>query len=349
MQSIDSKRNGQHNKDSETYIETDPAFLALFPSLNFNKPNVHAQTKKGMKTLLKVLDKAATAGYVTQYSLTEWKAEPRLGGQVAQNALRTLEEIGLLRVQKGISKKGTHTKEYWLTPKAIIACISLSKYQKEESLTQLIKRTHCNESELGFTLRLYNNSLSNNPFLGRKTTDISPLVTIIKKLNGKGLDLERKSDEDIVKDIRETAENSFLDTLRSTDPLEDMIGMAFAMQSPKMQELLALQSEKDKENMRELFADKATSLEVVKITSEIMRNMLLFVNSPEFFEWTKLYAGNNEKGQFAELQKTVVTRLDKTKLDGIQKMMFYLKVLRAAMREQLMKQTRNSDSKTPAK
>ena len=135
MRSIDSKKSGQHPK--ELISNVDNEIISLFPSLDFNRPNVHAQKSKGMITFLRILDKA-TNGAVTKYSLPNWKAEPRFGGQVAQNALLKLEELKLLKSEKATSEKGTIRKDFSLTPKGLIACLCFSNIQQKSRLAEML-------------------------------------------------------------------------------------------------------------------------------------------------------------------------------------------------------------------
>ena len=55
-------------------------------------------TRKGMITLLKILKKT-TEGFVTKYHLTNENANPTFRGQVAQNALKELVELELLKLK----------------------------------------------------------------------------------------------------------------------------------------------------------------------------------------------------------------------------------------------------------
>src|SRR3972149_8675042 len=92
-QSTKEKSNTSHSVDRE--------ILRLFPSLDFNRANVHANSKERMKTLLAVLARVAEEGCVTKYDLTKGSSSngfPRMGGQTAQDVLQELEELGVFNV-----------------------------------------------------------------------------------------------------------------------------------------------------------------------------------------------------------------------------------------------------------
>lgn len=208
MQSTDSNKYGRHPKEFISKI--DKEILSLFPSLDFNRQDIDVQKSKGMITRLRILDNA-TEKSVTKYSLTQWKAEPRFGGQPAQDALIALSKLGLIKAEKTISPKRTIRNDYFLTPKGIVACLCFSNIQQKITLSDLLKQTKFKGNKLVFVLTLFNETFVR---VEKAPEGLSPVILLLERMAKKGFDFERKNEEEIADDLRKTEQEIFFESLR---------------------------------------------------------------------------------------------------------------------------------------
>jgi hypothetical protein len=193
------------------FLTVDKTILCLFPSLDFNRVNVHANSKKKMNTMLKILDTVAKHGSITSYDLTQrTKKEndkvvfPRMGGDTADKALQELEELELLKSYETTSSRRTPKFPKVLTAKGVIACLSLPEFQKTKELEKILQRPTLKDSELVTLMRIYTDE---NPLVKAQFKDIvqkgqSLLVVLIKMLAERKINVELKTQEELLHDLK---------------------------------------------------------------------------------------------------------------------------------------------------
>ncbi len=268
MRSLDSTISGQHRQKNEGVVQ--PSLLTLFPSLNYSRTDIHANTSLAMQTKLKVLFKAAEEGSITKYQLTKPTAEPRLGGGSAENALRDLKKMQLLSVNQSTSATGSQRNDYYLTAKGFIVCLVFKKYQTSEIFSSLVKRLDFAENELAFTLLLYNR--------------FSPKITdILEVLAAKGLNFERLTNEELVLEIRKTADLIALQS--NNNPLQFVAELL--MDAPETtlvrfsRDLIGLSKD-----LKELFrCDPEGGALIRKMLPSVLAGFFSWITSPEVRLW----------------------------------------------------------------
>ena len=334
MRSIDTIRGRQHmNQKTERTEEFDNAILTLFPSLDFNRTNVHGQKKKGMKTLLNVLEKAGTEGYVTKYMLTNWKASPRLGGQTAQNALEELELLKLLNVTPTISEKYTPRKDRILTAKGIIACMALPQFQQTDDLNSILGRQAYDGNELASTIKLYNETFVRGTNLDQFS--ISPAIIIVKKLAEKGFNLELMTEENIANELRRSEEKMFLESLK-IDAFDFFWDFLFFLgkQEKEIRNFFVIQLEKNLELFSALGPLSSEEKEELKKSSLYIKEMILLLTSQEFLSYSKI----NKPESFEKIYDITNKRIEEFEIEfenPFEKLEHSFKMIRKILRENL--------------
>jgi uncharacterized protein YehS (DUF1456 family) len=183
----------------------------LFPSLDFNRANVHANSKERMKTLLAVLARVAEKGCVTKYDLTKGShldGFPRMGGQTAQDVLQELEKLGLLKPVRTTNEKGTLKIEKVLTANGVIACLTMPFFQKTGKIRKIVDNPIFKGDKLAVLLRIYNECYVRRR-IDADRNEFSALVALIREFGSRGFNLELKTEETIMNDLQETEEDGF--------------------------------------------------------------------------------------------------------------------------------------------
>lgn len=214
----------------ESFLKVDETILCLFPSLDFNRVNVHANSKKKMNTMLKILDCVAKCGVITHYDLTKNIKDkdtktvfPRMGGQTSQKALQELREIDLLETQETTSSKKSRKIPHFLTAKGVLVCLSIPEFQKTEKLDKILQSPTLKESKLATLLKIYNQGyIRKNLFKDAGKKEHSDLVALLREFGERGFNLELKNQEVILNDLRENEYKMFDDMLKFR--LSDGIG-----------------------------------------------------------------------------------------------------------------------------
>ena len=338
MRSIDIKKSGQHQQKIDITKKIDSEILSLYPSLDYKRNNVHGQSKKGMITLLKILY-MATEGSVTKYGLTQWKAEPRFGGQVAQNALKELAELGLLKAEKVKSEKGTPRKDYSLTSKGLLACLCFSNIQQKSKLAEMLKQPKFKDDKLAFVMYLFNETFVR----GEKTTEeLSPVIVVLKKMAKKGFNFERKSENDIATDLRQTEQEMFLKSLKISmlDSSGSMI-LALSRHDKKTRDIFFDSLKKTIEQLSNSVLSQEEKETVVIKAENHTRNMKLFLLSQEYSLFMQKGFGNL---MLEDLAKRVVDQMgySENKEENLSKLEDFWLKMREALFEQLFDYFSNS-------
>lgn len=297
----------------------DKEILSLFPSLDFNRTNVHIQKKKRMKTYLVVLKKAAEIGYVTKYILTKWNASPRIGGQAAQDTLEELEGLGLVKAKQATSKKGTTRIDRILTPKGIIACMVIPEFQKAEQLKQILERQYYKGSKLASILKVFNEGFVRR--IGIDESQISRAVTIVKELTVHGFNLELKSEDSIAQDLRAIEEKGFIESLKIT-PFEAAGALLQSLEDEDSRFLLG-------RLVNKYSTKEPPDFEALEKISRVLNGIFLFMSSPEGIAWIK--SNKSETFTPEELIEAVDQRLLESKVkfkDDVQRFEHALKTAR---------------------
>lgn len=290
------------------YIDVDKVdnqILSLFPSLDLCL-NVHKQTKKRMRTHLQILKIAAETGYVTNYMLTNEKASPRFGGQVAHDSFKHLEKIGLLQSRETLSVKKRPRRDLILTPKGIIACMALPEFQQTSKLRLILERPYYKENVLASTLRIYNNEGVRRQYDVK--SPISPAIIIVKELasDSYGFNLERKSEDDISSDLRNIEEKGFLDSLK-TSPFEFQRVLIEIAQDDEMRNQL----HNFMDEISKVKSDPELLHQVNIETGKMVQSMISFFTSPAFRIWAKTKKKKSQTLDFRELREALGKRLEK--------------------------------------
>lgn len=332
-QSAKEKSNTSHSVDRE--------ILRLFPSLDFNRANVHANSKERMKTLLAVLARVAEEGCVTKYDLTKGSSSngfPRMGGQTAQDVLQELEELGLLKALRTTNEKGTLKIEKVLTAKGVMACLAMPKFQKAGKLGKILDNPNLKGDKLAVLLKIYNEGYVRRR-IDTDRTEFSALVTLIREFGSRGFNLELKTEETIMNDLQETEENGFNELMKLS--IADFAeGFTLFMNEPDeesqqmRQELTLLlnyslktKSPKPRENTKQ-------EAEQSRRFVQSLMNMA----SPVSIAWIK-----NHRGKFThnDLIEAVDKKLAEWKIDDIhelgQRAEYVTKAVQQVMFEQLQK------------
>lgn len=312
MRSIDSPISGQLRQKKKDKV-VQPSLLALFPSLDYSRTEVHAKTKIAMHTRLKVLFKASEDGFVTKYELTKSTAEPRLGGEPAENALRDLEKMQLLSVTQNVGVTGSRRKDYSLTAKGLIVCLVFKKYQVCEDFSILVKRPSFAENELAFTLLLYNR--------------FPPMIKdTLKELASKGLNFESLTDENIISEIRKTAD--FLALQSNNNPIQFIAELL--MDAP---EAIIIKLSRDfieiNKDFREFSKDASEEQTCArKMFSDFLAGFFSWITSPELRLWI------TSKQDITELH-LLLDKMKSTVLNDQEELPHLFAGMRIEMRKQL--------------
>ncbi|MEM2968652.1 MAG: hypothetical protein QXJ76_05010 [Candidatus Bathyarchaeia archaeon] len=321
-------------------LSVDEEILCLFPSLDFNRTNVHANSKERMKTLLAVLARVAEKGCVTKYDLTKGSGDrfPRIGGQTAHDVLQELEELGLLKSVRTTNEKGTLKIEKVLTAKGVIACLTMPEFQKTGKLRKILDNPSFKGNKLAVLLKIYNEGYVRRR-IDADRNEFSAFVTLIKELGSRGFNLELKTEETIMNDLQETEETGFNELMKLgiTDFAE---GFSLFMNEPDeegqqmKQELTLLlnYSLKAKSPQPRVNAEQKTEQRRRFVQS------LMNMASPVSVAWLK---SHRDKFAHDDLIKAVDRKLAEWKIDDIQdfeqRADYVAKAVQQVMFEQLQK------------
>ena len=321
------------NRERNMLKDFDKEILCLFPSLDFTKPNVHAQKKNYVETLLTVLQKAAENDYVTKYMLTKWDASPRMGGQSAQNSLQELESIGLLRAKTSKSEKRTLRIDRILTGKGIIACMILPQFQKTNKLKTLLKKPILQDNELALSLKLYNETFVRGTNLNQN--EISPAVIVIKQLAKNGFNLELKPEENIVAEIRRSEEKMFLESLKidAFDFFWDFF-LFLSEQDKNIRNFFFKELEKNIELFSALGPLSSEQKKELKKSSLFVKELVLLITSQEYFRFIK----NSDAKVIEKMYEKVDENIKKNQIEfqnPSEGLIYSLKYLRKMLRADL--------------
>lgn len=324
----------------------DSEILCLFPSLDFNRPNVHANSKERMKSLLAVLSITAKKGSITKYDLTNWKSQDnngfRFGGQTAQDVITELEDLKLLRTIEKTSEKNRPKKERVLTAKGVLACLAMPEFQQTSILSKILKSTYLKDSELGLLLKIYNDGFVRRSMeIDRKK--ISTLSVLTREFGCRGYNLELKTETAIINDLRASEENGFIEDTKFS--LADVTSVLFDFVNANDED-----SQQDKRELIELLNNslsdehQSVSMEERVKTAQQMGKFfqgLLNFFGPEFLSWfveqKRRYSKADIHGLTKEAQKKLVAwGVDET-MDFGDRSEYVARAVREVAVEQLQK------------
>lgn len=305
----------KQKEKAQSSLKTDSQILCLFPSLDYNRTNVHANSKDRMRNLLAVLSLVAERGSVTKYELTNWKScdnngFPRLGGQTAQDILVELEELEMLRSLKTTNKKGVPKIERVLTAKGILACLAMPEFQKTEKLAKILHGPNLKESKLATQLRIYNEGYVRR-YMDINRKEHSALAVLLREFGEKGFNLELKTQEAIMKDLRKTEDEGFGDMTKLS--LADWAGVLMDFISSTDEE-----SQKEKKDLIFLLNSslnkKPQSEKIDAQQGTKFMQGLMNIASPEFLAWRLAHKRKSVNVDWDTLYKGFMADVDK-KLD----------------------------------
>jgi len=312
MRSRDSpiSRQLRHEKNDRV---VQLSILGLFPSLDYSRTNVHANTKIAMQTRLKVLFKAAEDGFVTKYELTKENAEPRLGGGTAEKSLRDLEKMQLLSVTQNVGVTGSKRNDYSLTAKGLIVCLVFKKYQMSQDFSLLVKRLSFVENDLAFTLLLYNR--------------FPPMIRdSLSELGTKGVNFESLTEENIILEIRKEADLLALQS--NNNPVQFIAELL--MDAP---EAILIKLSRDfiemSKDLKEISKDAPEEHTLTrKMFSDFLASFFSWITSPELRLWLTSKQDITELHSLLDRMKSVVIK-DEEELPRL------FDTIRTEMRKQL--------------
>lgn len=253
-----------------------------------------------MRTYLQILKIAAERGYVTNYMLTNEKATPRFGGQVAHDSFEHLEKIGLLKSKQAISEKKRPRRDLILTPKGIIACMALSEFQQRNKLRNILERPSYNSNDLAVTLKVFNNEGVRRQYDIK--SQISPATILFKELFTHGFNLELKDEDKITQDLKTIEEEGFIESLKI--PLFEFPSVFTKMAQD-------IKYRKGLQRFIDIFSREKVDPEVSQLVEDDMKKMLhsmtLFFTSPELRAWMRMKKKKGVTNPIRELEETLTT------------------------------------------
>ena len=346
--SIDSKEISHMSASSKEIdsMNIDRDILHLFPSLDFTRANVYANSKERMKTLLKVLMRVAELGTVTKYDLTKRTPSngfPRMGGQTAQDVLHELEDLSLLKAIKTTNEKGTLKIERVLTAKGILACLAITGFQKTRKLAKILENPNLKESELAALLKIYNDGYVRRDMdIDRK--EFSALSVFVREFGARGFNLELKTEDAILNDLRKTEDEGFNDLMR----------MSIAEFAGGFMRFMSSTDEESQQEKRDLIFLLNESLKNAQTKTIDLEQGIKFVQgivnipTPEFIAWRvaqKRKSINVDWDKaYKELFADVDKKLSEWKVDDITDIGERSEYLSKALQEVAFEQLRKMNS-----
>lgn len=295
--------------------KVDLQILSLFPSLDFNRPNIHAQSKKGMKRSLFILKQTAETGYITKYMLTNERSQFRMGGQSAHDGLKSLVQIGLLHKDHSKTIKKTERNDHTLTSKGAIACLVFPEFQKKHKFGKILSSSKNKENELFFTLNLFNQTFVRGR--KRKYPSQSPLTILIKEMVEQGFNLELKSEKRIVQDIRMIEENKFLGSLNVSqfDFVSSIMFDSSNGEESNFETLVKVMNENasNLKELRKIMKENPNESEIIKrAVDKQLKGLMLFFTSQEFYLWKEKYSSDLTIQDLSQMVEEKISQMGKS-------------------------------------